>query len=549
MRPHLQSLLSLACILCACGPTDPVNADTDAGEPGPTDTTADGPLPGSDSTAADETTSSPTGPSLACAPARPFPYPDGAYVSNHAGPGNADRVRCEGIERFEVRWQALEGHTVGQPNTFSPDGARTYVASTQGPDGCSLHALAVETGEVVWSRCGLGNDLVATTVDVDEDGVLYLTAGNLLYALDPEDGSTLWQQPLDDALGGLVYGVKLTETGRVATQVSDGTIYMLDRSSGDVVASLDVAAQTGFVPGETRTVQTALIPGFVWDRVYLLLGTDDEDQVLEAINGLLGGSGAFADNTLAVAGNHMFSVGGGPTPDRGAVVALTFDEADHLELAWTSELAAGSASSVALSSDGSRAYVADGEGTIVALDVEACDANEDDDPTPGGCAPAWTYAQPGVVAGSMTISDEGRLFALSIGEVRDRAIYALDDRGDAPDVVFARSYGENEIFTTALTLADNALYGVLTDIVPFTYLDGVDVPLTRSSVSSRAVAIDPDSGDILFSTAVPNSSVTELLLDPHGGLMLTMAGLAETLVLDRDAPDPVGGIVRLVAPD
>ncbi len=482
---------------------------------------------------------------LSCAVDWPAPYARAAYVSNHGGPANRDRVPCTGPATFAPQWHALPGHLIGQPNTFSPDGHTTYVSSTGGPDGCALHALATQTGETRWARCDLGHALVASAVDVDADGRLYFTDGATVHAADPDTGDDLWQTVLDDRDQGLVYGVKLAAAGLVLTQVSDGTVYALDRQTGAVRGRLDVAAETGFVPPAVQPLPTDMLPPYVWDRIAALFGTPDRDAVLAALGGLLGASGAFADNTLAVSGSRVYTVGGGPTPDQGAVVALDLGPTGALSLAWTAALAAGSASSVAVGPGGDRAWLADGAGTILVLDLDACDANTDADPDPGGCAPAWTHPQPGIVAGSLTLGDAGVGYALTIGEHRRAALTALDDQGTAGALRFARSYGPDEFFTTALTLSDDAIYGVLTDMPPLVYPGGAALPLTLGPTTSRAVVLDPETGAVRFSTPVPSSSVTELIPDPHGGVVLTMAGLAEVLVLDPEAPAPVGGILRL----
>ena len=124
-------------------------------------------------------------PDFRCEVAQPFPYPEGIpYVGVHAGPANNDWIDCTTASDFAEGWHALEGYAIAQPNTFSPDGSVTYVTTSQPNAGdCNVHALNVETGEVVWCRA-LDTNTLWSAVEVDEDGNLYTTTGQSIRALD-----------------------------------------------------------------------------------------------------------------------------------------------------------------------------------------------------------------------------------------------------------------------------------------------------------------------------------------------------------------------------
>ena len=113
-----------------------------------------------------------------CEVAQPFPYPDGIpYVAIHAGPGHSDYVPCMTAPAFEQSWHVLKGHGLVQPNTFSPDGAVTYAATTNPePDSCTIHAIATEDGRTLW--CRSYPDVLESAVEVDLDGMLYFSSAN-----------------------------------------------------------------------------------------------------------------------------------------------------------------------------------------------------------------------------------------------------------------------------------------------------------------------------------------------------------------------------------
>jgi outer membrane protein assembly factor BamB len=503
------------------------------------------------------TVTPPTPRSLLCRIDQPPPYADSSYVSNHADAENTNYVACRGPLSFEPDWYVLRTHLAAQPNTFSIDGGVTYVTTTPGSDGSTVHAVETQTGRTKWQRSDFTLAVAASSVEVAHDGLLYVSDRATVSCLRDVDGALVWSATLPDKEEpGLTYGLKLTPGDHVVTQVSNGTVYLLDRFNGAIEAMLDVAARTGYVPPAPQPVPVSLMPPFMRSRFALLLGTDDPDALEELIAGLFGASGAFADNTVCVTRRgQVFTVGGGPTPETGALVAIDIlGEDEHspsLELAWTAELRSGSASSVVALNGGERVVLADGAGTIHLYDAEACDRNVDTDPDPRACHPAWTFEQPGTVPGALSVDPRGHIYFIVGGKGRRAAAYGLEDRGDRAELLWERRYDEGEQFSTVLTVTENAIYGLLTRVEPLevlgrpVYLPGIPMPLPAAPILNRAVALDPETGEIVWSVPAPNSSITELIPSPTGDLFLTMAGGAEILVADPEAPDPQAGLMRL----
>jgi outer membrane protein assembly factor BamB len=520
---------TLALLVLACG-ASPAGTDTSDTEP-TTGTTGDG---------------APLWADQYCDLANPSPYPpSGTYMTNHAGRENANAIPCAGPRAFDLAWHVLPSHASGQPNTFSPDGGVAYFTSTTGDDGCNVFAVDADDGAVLWKRCDLPFTVIASTVDVDENGDLYLTAGDAVHALRPADGRDRWRTPLPDTSDvGFSYGLKFTADGHIVTQVADGTVYLLDRTTGTILTSLSVADVTGFVPAEATELPIYMAPDYILARLHTLVGDAYFNEAIDALSGLLGASGGFADNTVCTtARRQVLTVGGGPNIDTGAAVALDISgpvDAPSLQLRWALTLTAGTASSVVASSDGARAVLGDGNGHVHMIDVPACDNNTDGDADPLRCAPAWVFKHPGGrLLGTVALDAEGVTYVFTSGPERVEEIYALNDQGDAYSIAWQKDYGPLAMMTSVLTVTDDAIYGVLSQVDPAAELDALTLP---ASITSEVVVIDKKSGEIVHRATTPESSLTELVLSPRGDLFLTTLGVYEILTLDESAPAPVGGL-------
>ena len=178
-----------------------------------------------------------------CQLEQPYPYPSGvSYVGLHANRENNDYVDCQTAPAYELAWHTLKGHGVGQPNTFSPDGQVTYVTSTHpAPDGCTIHAVSVEDGSILWCRSYL--DAVWSTVEVDEDGNLYFTAIAKMISLDP-NGDVRWELSGLQSEGGDetqgIFGLHFHPDGHVVTVTNDGEVLLVRRNDGAVLSALSI---------------------------------------------------------------------------------------------------------------------------------------------------------------------------------------------------------------------------------------------------------------------------------------------------------------------
>ncbi|MDP6932379.1 MAG: PQQ-binding-like beta-propeller repeat protein, partial [Myxococcota bacterium] len=221
--------------------------------------------------------------SVPCAPSQPTPYADGIpYLGVHADAANSDVVRCVTSPAYTEVWHALEGLALTQPNTFSPDGTVTYVTTTHfDPDGCRLHALDVETGQVQWCS-SFAPSITSGSVEVDSDGHLYFTGADRLVSLD-DGGDFRWEVVFTDAQGesDAPWGLHLNQAGHVVTVTSTGVVFLVDRSDGVVLDSLDIGQAWGFVAPDSMGLDielSLLLPDEVVGDIETVWGPLTDDQ-------------------------------------------------------------------------------------------------------------------------------------------------------------------------------------------------------------------------------------------------------------------------------
>ena len=166
---------------------------------------------------------------FSCTPTQTSPYDATTpYLGIHGDAGNSDVIPCDTANDFEQAWHVLQGHAIAQPNTFSPDGSRTYVTAfpALGVSDCTLFALDAGTGETLWCKA-LHRSVVGSSVEVDEEGMLYVGAASAIYSYTPE-GDERWKTVLDSGDGESLeqqsFGLHFSQTGHVVTVTITGRL-------------------------------------------------------------------------------------------------------------------------------------------------------------------------------------------------------------------------------------------------------------------------------------------------------------------------------------
>lgn len=494
---------------------------------------------------------------FSCHVDQPYPYADGLpYTTIHAGPGNNDHVPCELAPRFEPGWHALKGYGVAQPNTFSPDGGTTYVTTSKpSPDACTLHAVRTEDGSVSWCR-SYDAGTIWSAVEVDLDGHLYFATGTQIVSLTAE-GQERWITVAPEHPYGAngAVGLHFTSDGHIAAVTNHGTVILLQRSDGALLASLELPSTFGLdvgPPPEDGLSLAELLPQAVLDDFAVLQSGDPSDLM-----DVFSGTRNFSDNTIAVAPNgDLFVVGGGPTLDSSVVMQVRVDgtvDAPTLSAGWRGVLSESSAASPAVSPDGSTLKVADGnsmpnfldpENAVAHMrlfDIAGCDANADDDPDPAICLPTSSIPlATGPIMGTTPILDDGvhYVYETQFSEILEDTWVDLRAFQNET-LLWETKLPDGLQWTSVITVTEGHLVGTATRFTASdTELFTVELP---STAQSELLLVDRLTGEVSFRTPITDDSSSTVTVGPDGSLYVTMLSLLHTMSLDTD---PVAGVMR-----
>ncbi len=446
---------------------------------------------------------------------QPWPYAQVPYAGIHGNAANNNVVGCRTAAAYVPGWHALPLSGVVQPNTFSPDGLLTYVTTMSSPGhrGCTLFALDTQSGRVRWCRV-LRPASVGSAVEVDETGRLFVTNGAAVLSFSAL-GRRLWQQRLD----GIAVGVHFTPQGQVATVSGAGTVSLLDRETGAVVAALHIP--------------TAFDLPTTW------AGTPGA--------GFFGAGVGFTNNSIAITSGGMVYVSGrGRDAKQGAVVALRILEGPplHLEPAWLGDLVGLSATSPAVSANGAWVAVGDGIGTAEAGIALFADSSCAFDAAATGqafghCAPQVHYSWPGEpILGSPVVEPDGTVFFWERG-LRQAAMHhvmRLEPSGRTMQVALPHGLAWN----SAMTASDNHLLGSASRMV-----QGPLGGITR--LEHFLVAVEKATGQLAWQYPLAADSAASVSIGPDGALYVGfLAPLATFGFVSNPLsnPPPVFGLMQ-----
>jgi hypothetical protein len=148
-------------------------------------------------------------------------------------------------------------HAVLPPQSDRPNprlvGSLLFV-STFAP--AYIYAIDSSTGHVAWYRKlhGLGGNAVEV-----RDGVLFAKTTQMLYALDPSSGRTIWEFRPYAAESEMLYSEPLVESGKVFIGDRQGRLHCLNAKSGLRIWSI----QTSEAPGSDVNATATLFAGAV----------------------------------------------------------------------------------------------------------------------------------------------------------------------------------------------------------------------------------------------------------------------------------------------
>ncbi len=325
----------------------------------------------------------------------------------------------------------------------------------------------------------------------------------------------------------------------------DGVLLAFDRRTGEQIPAM------ARVPGSPAVSEVPMLPQFVIDAsndlTDAVFGTTPSGlSFFSLIIDVIFGGGSVVTNFFAIDPNTGLIVVAAAAPDEadgtldglsefGAIYSFELADDGNGALAFrmlnAAEFIGGTGSTPSISEDGSRIYVSDNVGNVIAFDTELQEL--------------WRYDLGDAVAASIAISpDNAELYAVTRND-----IFKLIDLGDSARLDWAGAldgFAEDpriEIEFNALTPTITA-NGVAVS-VGGGYLIGETTIMLKVGVG----LLDRDTGELRSFTEGREESIAVTSVGPRGGIYTAsspvrrVSGKALNLE-DPDVADVIGGISR-----
>ena len=358
----------------------------------------------------------------------------------HVNVANSDSVWGVAAPMYELDWVAEPDYFVGSGPLLDNHGNLYFSPNFYHGERVDLVAIDAKTGERRWSvpeagQMSVGGPILLNDPDNPGSQIIYLAGPERIMAIR-QDGSTLWTNAT---------GIKISEssdrdttkfqnfnyhpaTDSLVTITKAGGLYAYSRKTGDLAASV------GQLPGAPAISDKGTkIPGLVVNRVDPLMDkafgktADGLSLFSSAVNHLYGGGGVVTNYfSIDPDSSRIYIAATAPDAEDGTedgrseigaiyVLDLVSDGEDGLEFKVLNRMTfqGGTGSTPALSADGSRVYVSDNDGHVIALDAEL---NE-----------LWRVNVGEPLVGSITVAaDNNEIYAVTANDV-----FQLIDQGDS----------------------------------------------------------------------------------------------------------------------
>jgi len=487
-----------------------------------------------------------------------IPQPN-AFHTMHRGPNNTDHVWVAVAPRLELDWVSETSFFVPEGPTYDNEG-NLYFSPLFPQEDVSLVSLDAETGERNWaiegngSNAGSGAVLILNDPDNAGKQIIYHMTYTEAMALRP-DGTEIWRVDTGLEVPEPVPGVRSTthsfgfnyhpQTDSLVGLTLDGVLLAFDRLTGEQIPS------KGQVPGSPAVSEVPMLPPFVVDAsndlTDAVFGTTPSGlSFFSLIIEVIFGGGSVVTNFFAIDPNTGLIVVAATAADEadgtmdglsefGAIYSFELAENAGGGLAFrmlnAAEFMGGTGSTPSISEDGSRVYVSDNVGNVIAFDTELEEL--------------WRFDVGDAVAASIAVSpDNAELYAVTRTD-----IFKLTDLGDSARLDWAATldgFAEDpriEIEFNALTPTITA-NGVAVS-VGGGYLIGDTTIMLKVGVG----LLDRDTGALRSFTVGREESIAVTSVGPRGGIYTAsspvrrVSGKALNLE-DPNVADVIGGISR-----
>lgn len=479
----------------------------------------------------------------------------GAWRSLHSDEVNTDEVSVAYAPMFQADW-------VAEPNTWNPtgpvfdDAGNLYFAPSNPAESVVLISLDPLTGARRWAipnttgaPAGAGTPLVLDDPDRAGEQIVYLGLYDHILAVRT-NGDVVWDQPT--GLTGtptIVFGVNYHAGADALFGLTrDGYLYAVDRRTG--VSILPAPYQ---LPGDaTPPTPPSTVPQFVLDCTENLLHglTTLGGRSIAEVIGILLGNGVEVANYFSIdpASGRLWVGATAPDAEDGVADGVSqLGALYRLDLtggpggyiiapACHASFEGGSASTVAMPRDGSRAYVGDNVGNLLAID--------------GECQPIWSIPVGGQIIGSVGVaSDNNEVYASTAS-----TIHQVIDHGTSASIQWSAPVGTAFHPLPGQISGNTDLAGIGANGIAFQA--GVGYQFTNTVfVDTGMGLLDRLTGDIRWFAEGLEETVAVMSTGPDGslyignsplrrafGVCLAQAGIVNVPVA------PIVGGIRKYAP-
>jgi len=484
-----------------------------------------------------------------------IPQPN-SFHTMHAGPNNTDNVWVALAPELELDWVKETSFYVPEGPTYDNAG-NLYFSPLFPQEDVSLVSLDAKTGERNWaikgngSNAGSGAILILNDPDNPGKQVIYHMTYTEAMALRP-DGTEIWRVDTGLALPPVVPGERSTthsfgcnyhpQTDSVICLTMNGEILAFDRATGEQ------AAPMGQIPGSPAVSELPALPQSIVDASNALTDevfgqTPSGLSFFSVIIDVIFGGGSVITNFFAIDPNTGLIVVAAAADDAadgtvdglsefGAIYSLELvdDGAGGLKFNLLNSLAfmGGTGSTPSISEDGSRVYVSDNVGNLIALN--------------SSLEVLWRYDVGEPLAASVAVSpDNAELYAVTRldvfkltdlgGSARLDWVADLNAFADDPDI---------EVEFNALTPTITA-NGVAVSV-------GGGQAIGDQSVMLKVGVglLDRDTGELRAFTVGREESIAVTSVGPEGNIYTASSPVRRVSgkALNPEIDDIIGGITR-----
>ena len=494
-----------------------------------------------------------------------IPQPN-AFHTMHAGPNNTDNVWVAVAPRLELDWVSETSFYVPEGPTYDNAGS-LYFSPLFPQENVSLVSLDAETGERNWAIEGNANGPGGGEGNAGSGAILILndpedTGKQIIYHMTyteamalRSDGTEIWRVDTGLVLPPVVLGERSTShsfgfnyhppTDSLVGLTLDGRLLAFDRRTGEQIRS------RGQVPGSPAVSEIPMLPQFVIDAsndlTDAVFGTTPSGlSFFSLIVDVIFGGGSVVTNFFAIDPNTGLIVVAATAPDEadgtmdglsefGAIYSFQLAEDGDGALAFqmlnSAEFMGGTGSTPSISEDGSRIYVSDNAGNVIAFDR----ALEE----------LWRYDVGDAVAASIAVSpDNAELYAVTRNDV-----FKLTDLGDSARLEWAATL-DGFAGDPRIEIEFNALTPTITaNGVAVSVGGGYLIGDTTIMLKVGVGLLDRDTGELRSFTEGREESIAVTSVGPRGGIYTAsspvrrVSGKALNLE-DPDITDVIGGISR-----